>query len=58
MGLFLFFWIHKGVQTAIMPCVSFAQNVEIVNRGTIRKKKIDNLHFFMIYIALICFVKI
>ncbi|KAJ4884229.1 Protein PLANT CADMIUM RESISTANCE 12 [Raphanus sativus] len=26
---------HICVQTAIMPCVSFAQNTEIVNRGTI-----------------------
>lgn len=48
------FWIHKGVQTAIMPCVSFAQNVEIVNRGTIRKKK-PIINIFVI--ALICFYK-
>ncbi|KAJ0256243.1 Protein PLANT CADMIUM RESISTANCE 12 [Hirschfeldia incana] len=26
---------HICVQTAIMPCISFAQNTEIVNRGTI-----------------------
>ncbi|KAL0700860.1 hypothetical protein Bca4012_056982 [Brassica carinata] len=26
---------HICVQTAIVPCISFAQNTEIVNRGTI-----------------------
>ncbi|KAG2322222.1 hypothetical protein Bca52824_015435 [Brassica carinata] len=28
---------HICVQTAIVPCISFAQNTEIVNRGTIRQ---------------------